>query len=68
MKKSICVIFVLVIFFLGTHACTETETVPIYTYRVINAYPHDDEAFTQGLVFEGGHLYEGTGQRAFDVQ
>jgi glutamine cyclotransferase len=35
--------------------------VPIYTYRVINAYPHDAEAFTQGLVFEGGYLYEGTG-------
>jgi glutamine cyclotransferase len=61
MKKIICVIFVLVIFFLGTNACTETETVPIYTYSVINAYPHDKEAFTQGLVFVDGYLYEGTG-------
>lgn len=32
-----------------------------YTYRVINAYPHDHGAFTQGLVYEDGFLYEGTG-------
>lgn len=32
-----------------------------YTYRVVNTYPHDKTAFTQGLVFENGVLYEGTG-------
>ena len=32
-----------------------------YTYRVIHAYPHDPTAFTQGLVYEDGILYEGTG-------
>lgn len=34
-----------------------------YTYTVINAYPHDPDAFTQGLVLHNGILYEGTGQR-----
>jgi glutamine cyclotransferase len=34
---------------------------PIYTYRVVNAYPHDPAAFTEGLVFYDGYLYEGTG-------
>jgi glutamine cyclotransferase len=34
---------------------------PVYTYRIVNIYPHDREAFTQGLVFEDGVLYEGTG-------
>jgi len=29
--------------------------------RVVRAYPHDPEAFTQGLFYQGGHLYEGTG-------
>ncbi|HOG07588.1 MAG: glutaminyl-peptide cyclotransferase [Syntrophales bacterium] len=29
--------------------------------RVVRAYPHDPEAFTQGLFYEGGNLYEGTG-------
>jgi len=36
-------------------------TTPRYTYNVVNAYPHDENAFTQGLVFEDGFLYEGTG-------
>ena len=37
--------------------------VPVYTYRVNNVYPHDPFAFTQGLVYRDGFLYEGTGQR-----
>jgi glutamine cyclotransferase len=32
-----------------------------YTYTVINKYPHDAAAFTQGLQFHGGFLYESTG-------
>ena len=32
-----------------------------YTYRVINSFPHDAEALTQGLVFDNGTLFEGTG-------
>jgi len=32
-----------------------------YGYRVINRYPHDHTAFTQGLVFLGDALYESTG-------
>ena len=34
---------------------------PEYGYKVINVYPHDHAAFTQGLEFRGGFLYEGTG-------
>jgi glutaminyl-peptide cyclotransferase len=34
---------------------------PMYGYRVVNAYPHDPEAFTQGLVYRNGFLYESTG-------
>lgn len=37
------------------------QAVPVYTYKIINTYPHDCNAFTQGLVFENGFLYEGTG-------
>jgi len=32
-----------------------------YTYSVVNVYPHDKNAFTQGLVFVNGVLYESTG-------
>ncbi len=38
-----------------------TPTTPVYTYSVVEAYPHDREAFTQGLIYEDGELYEGTG-------
>ncbi len=34
---------------------------PQYGYRIVNAFPHDAGAFTQGLVFRGGFLYESTG-------
>ncbi len=37
------------------------RTRPAWTVRVINTYPHDSMAFTQGLVFQDGILYEGTG-------
>ncbi|UCE20492.1 MAG: glutaminyl-peptide cyclotransferase [Gemmatimonadota bacterium] len=32
-----------------------------YTYKIVNIYPHDQGAFTQGLAFADGILYEGTG-------
>ena len=38
-----------------------SNPVPVYTYNITNIYPHDRNAFTQGLVFEDGFLYEGTG-------
>lgn len=40
------------------------NTAPsIYTYKVINTYPHDPKAYTQGLEYHNGFLYESTGQR-----
>jgi glutaminyl-peptide cyclotransferase len=32
------------------------------SYRVVHTYPHDPNAFTQGLVFIDGHLYESDGR------
>jgi glutamine cyclotransferase len=34
---------------------------PTDSYQVIHSYPHDAQAFTQGLVYVDGHLYESTG-------
>lgn len=31
------------------------------SYRIIHTYPHDPSAFTQGLIYSDGHLYESTG-------
>jgi glutamine cyclotransferase len=36
-------------------------TVPVFGYQVVNTYPHSSEAFTQGLVYDDGLLFEGTG-------
>ena len=33
----------------------------VYTYTILNTYPHDKRAFTQGLEFKGDTLYESTG-------
>jgi glutamine cyclotransferase len=37
------------------------NVIPVYTYQVLNTYPHDQSAFTEGLAFEDGVLYESTG-------
>jgi glutaminyl-peptide cyclotransferase len=37
------------------------DAVAWYDYQVVNAYPHDRGAFTQGLIFREGFLFESTG-------
>lgn len=34
----------------------------IYTYEIVNTYPHAKDAYTQGLEYHNGYLYEGTGR------
>ena len=36
--------------------------LPMYGYQIVQVYPHDAKAFTQGLQYVDGVLYEGTGQ------
>ncbi len=38
------------------------QEAPVYTYEVVESYPHDTHAYTQGLVFHDGMFYESTGQ------
>jgi glutaminyl-peptide cyclotransferase len=38
------------------------QTAPVAGYQVVKIYPHDPQAFTQGLQYVDGVLYEGTGQ------
>jgi glutamine cyclotransferase len=35
--------------------------VPVYGYEIVNTYPHDPKAFTEGLFYSDGYLYESTG-------
>ncbi|KUK44197.1 MAG: glutaminyl-peptide cyclotransferase [Methanothrix sp.] len=65
-RLSIASIFCLLLFALmagciGDQA-PNTQEIPVHSYRVVAVYPHDPEAFTQGLVYKDGVLYEGTGR------
>jgi glutaminyl-peptide cyclotransferase len=46
---------------LAVAACTLAAATPEYGYRVVHAYPHDINAFTEGLEYRAGYLYESTG-------
>jgi glutamine cyclotransferase len=49
---------------LASAACTpatQAGGVPEYTFEIVHTYPHDPMAFTQGLLYLNGVLYEGTG-------
>jgi glutamine cyclotransferase len=51
-------------FYLGTGGAPRTPPpaqVAVYGYQVVAVYPHDPMAFTQGLVYRDGFLYESTG-------
>jgi len=37
------------------------QSIPVYTYEIVNTYPHDPAAYTQGLIYRDGLVYEGTG-------
>jgi glutamine cyclotransferase len=37
------------------------DGIPVYGYDLVSTFPHDPNAFTQGLVYHDGFLYEGTG-------
>src|ERR1700742_3129447 len=39
-----------------------TANLPMYGYQIVRVYPHDKKAFTQGLQYVDGALYEGTGR------
>jgi len=56
------IIWLLAAVFAGCAGNQSGESTPkIYGYEIIETYPHDPEAFTQGLTIRDGRLYEGTG-------
>jgi glutamine cyclotransferase len=61
-NRRFCIYLSLTLFLIS---CSENSTEPEipanFTYKIINQFNHDAEAFTQGLVFDNGVLYEGTG-------
>jgi glutamine cyclotransferase len=45
----------------GAQEASLPAEAPVWGYEVVAEYPHDPEAYTQGLVIVDGVLYEGTG-------
>ena len=50
-----------VLAFCACGPATQASGVPEYTYEVVHSYPHDKLAFTEGLIYKDGFLYESTG-------
>lgn len=59
MKRSLCCL--LVLWACSQISCAQPQPPPETKLAVIASHPHDTEAFTQGLFFHGGFLYESTG-------
>jgi len=64
-RRRIAVLFLLIPFapwLLGQPSPqVRTTRAREYTFEVVRAFPHDTSAFTQGLAYRDGFLYEGTG-------
>jgi glutamine cyclotransferase len=60
-STKLLVISVLAMRAIGFTAQPPAGGVPTFGYAIVRTYPHDPEAFTQGLQFADGVLYEGTG-------
>jgi glutamine cyclotransferase len=56
--------FLLLVICAGSLSTTANQPFshPTEGYRVVHTYVHDSKAFTQGLVYVDGHLYESTGR------
>ena len=57
-------VLLLVVFFCAcaTVVAAQRTALPVDGYKVVHEYPHDPDAYTQGLVYVDGNLYEGTGR------
>ena len=42
-------------------AAANTSSIPVYDFTVVRSFPHDPTAFTEGLLYQDGFLYESTG-------
>jgi len=71
MHKSICLVLILALLAScnnksdqkdsGTDSVAADNTPPLINYNVVQTFPHDTNAYTEGLLFHDGQLYEATG-------
>ncbi|WP_027721264.1 glutaminyl-peptide cyclotransferase [Maridesulfovibrio zosterae] len=68
MSKQYSIFFLIAItlilhLFIAKSYAGDSHIAPIVKCKILNHFPHDSKAFTQGLLFFNGMLYEGTGKR-----
>lgn len=71
MKKSLVIAILLIVVIIvlsasilvifNSNNASAKSAATYYTYAIVNTYPHDTNAFTEGLVYSDGFLYESTG-------
>lgn len=61
MRPRIAVFLLMTATFCAAQAKNDQGQAPVDGYEIVHIYPHDPAAFTQGLVYNDGHLYESTG-------
>ena len=61
LKPSATASGILALLLAGCVSSAAAAAIPVYGFIVKNTYPHDPQAFTQGLFFRDGQLYETTG-------
>jgi len=69
MKKKPLRVLLLVLLVIPASRTTSFsgQTAPVQRVQVVREYPHDPGAYTQGLLFDGGFLYESTGREGFST-
>lgn len=69
MAPFLAIMLGVAIFLVLRQTSPQTETIPAvpeplaphYGYEILNTYPHDPTCYTQGLLFDGGFIYESCG-------
>jgi glutaminyl-peptide cyclotransferase len=61
--SCVCAAIAMALPHVAAHAAQKSDAsgTPVLDYEVVKAYAHDPKAFTQGLIFRNGFLYESTG-------
>ncbi len=62
MKSSFLIYLIILICIISISVKVSADSIKQYSYEIVNKYPHDKGAFTQGLYYEDGIMYEGTGK------
>lgn len=62
-RTALLIALLLLVMAVGFSQAQQSQPIEVLVPEILNTYPHDSEAFTQGLLWFDGTLYESTGLR-----